>query len=148
MQFEAVQVGRPHSLAFLNSSGSLTTLAAIRRARQGSEEIICYYQRPFIRLRSWLFRSLLCLFQRILPLLSGVALCLRKDSVRNPEVAVRCAVVACRVPGTRKLLRWGIADRAYESSHESQLLLLGREPRYGCAIKHCLALAVWRMDPN
>jgi hypothetical protein len=88
-------------------------------ARQGSVEIICHYKRPFVRLCSLLY-SLLCLFQCNLPLLSGVVLCLglRKDSVGNLEVAMRCAVVACCIPFTWKLLRWGFADRANEG-HES-----------------------------
>ena len=49
-------------------------------ARQGSEEIICYYQRPFVRLY-----SILCLFQCNLPLLSGVALLVANRRPIHPQ---------------------------------------------------------------
>jgi len=57
-----------------------------RNYNRGSEEIICYYQRPSFRLRSFL-----CLVQSGFPLLSGVVLRLglRKYSVSNLEVAMR-----------------------------------------------------------
>ena len=84
------------------------------RHNRGSEEIICYYQRPSLRLRSFL-----CLVQRSFPFFAGVILCLglRKDTVSNLEVAMRWATVAGCVAGTIKLLRrWGFADCAKERS--------------------------------
>jgi hypothetical protein len=62
-------------------------------------------QAPFVALPFPVFVA--CLFQRILPLLSGVAFCfgLSKDSVSNLEVAMRWAVVASCIPSKWKLLR-------------------------------------------
>ena len=86
---------------------------------QGSVEIIYHNHRPPFRLRSFL-----CLVQCSLPLLSGAVLCLglRKDSVGNLEVTMRWAMEIDGVPGTVKLfLRWGLADWANGSRHESAL---------------------------
>jgi hypothetical protein len=48
------------------------------------------------------FRSLLCLVQCSLPLVSGVVLCLclRKDGVGNLKVTMSWTMEACCVPGT------------------------------------------------
>jgi hypothetical protein len=69
-----------------------------------SAKIISDYQRPRIIIR---LRSFLRLFERSLPLLSGVVLCLgvRKHGVGNLEVAMLWAVIARRVTGTWEFLR-------------------------------------------
>ena len=97
----------------------LRDLAAIDVAAQ---KVIAVYNRPLPHLR-----SLFCLVQRSFPLLAGVALgaLLRKDSVSNFEVAMRCASVAGCVPGTIKLLHCGLADRAKERPGQRSILTNG-----------------------
>src|ERR1700732_1577327 len=74
------------------------------------KEIICYYQRPTVGLR-----SLLCLVQCGFPFFAGVVLCLGsgKDAIGD-EVAMRCASVSGCSAGTIKLLHWRLADRTKE----------------------------------
>src|SRR5262249_19770496 len=75
-------------------------------------KVSALYNGPFPRLR-----SLLCLAQRSFPLCVGVVLRapLREHGFRDLEVAMRCASVADRVPGTIKLLHCGgLADWAQE----------------------------------
>jgi hypothetical protein len=94
--------------------GRYIVASGSRNCNRGSEEIICYYQRPSLRLRSFL-----CLVQCSFPFFAGVILCLglRKDTVSNLEVAMRWTPVAGCVAGTIKLLRrWGFADWAKERS--------------------------------
>jgi hypothetical protein len=84
----------------------------------GASEVIALYDRPFPLL------SLLCLVEGSFPLLTGVVLSalLRKDSVSNFEVAMRCASVAGCVPGAIKLLHCGFADRAKEGPGQRSIL--------------------------
>ena len=94
----------------------------------GASEVIALYNGPFPLL------SLLCLVQGSFPLLTGVILSalLRKDSVSNFEVAMRCASVAGCVPGAIKLLHCGFADRAKEGPGQRSILysILSSPPRH------------------
>jgi len=83
----------------------------------GASEVIALYNGPLL--------SLLCLVQGSFPLLTGVVLSalLRKDSVSNFEVAMRCASVSGCVPGTIKLLHCGLADRAKERPGQRSILI-------------------------
>jgi hypothetical protein len=85
-------------------------------AAEGSE-IISLYNSPFPGL------SLLSLVQRSFPLFAGVALSplLRKDSVSNFEIAMRCASVPSCVPGSIKLFHCGFADRAKEGPRQRSI---------------------------
>jgi hypothetical protein len=89
--------------------GEYSQAAASHRAKRIrlSEEITSPYNRPFP-----FHRLMLCPTQRTFPFSAGVVLI--QQRVSNLKVAVGCAIETPCIPGTSKLLRWGLTDRANE----------------------------------